>query len=31
MVKRSLKESTVQCLDDGRFYRFDERQLSLSR
>lgn len=22
MVRRSLKESTVQCLDDGRFYRW---------
>lgn len=27
LVKRSLKESTVQCLDDGRFYRNPERDL----
>lgn len=25
-MKRSLKESTVQCLDDGRFYRNPDRE-----
>jgi hypothetical protein len=28
LVKRSLKDSTVECLDDGRFYRDPNRDLS---
>lgn len=29
-MKRSLKESTVRCLDDGRFYRSGRPKLSLN-